>query len=92
MWVCVGEVPIHFQAQSKRFFLIHRSSLGYLETVLHLNLSGQSTVSLVKGANLRGVQNLLDFLEHVWLFGLPSVRQFELLLYQNLDVPQLDDG
>ena len=92
MWVRVGEVPIHSHSQSERFFLIHRSSLGYLETVLHLNLSGQSTISLVKGANLRGVQNLLDFFEHVWLFGLLSVWQFEFLLYQDLDIPQLDGG
>jgi hypothetical protein len=55
MRVCMKKLSMYFNIQSERFFLVHRSSLGHLETVLRRILSGQSRTGLVNSTNLCGV-------------------------------------
>ena len=74
MWVCMGKVSMRFDVPSERFFLVHRSSFGHLKAVLHHTLSDKQVLNLANGTDLRGVQDLLDFFEHVRATDLISGR------------------
>ena len=87
MRVRIGKGSRHLGIQSERFFLVQHFSLGHLKAILGHIVSSHRTFNLANETDLRGVQNLLDFLENFSILDLASFRRFKLLLHQDLDIP-----